>query len=325
MTDSQTDGRTSLRVPEGLNDHDPDAVDGFVAVDYINHNASWKTEVKPTRLLVELFTAFQYQSDNDDLVVAEIALSAIHLPSTHAVPSTVCCDGERDRDAFHRHLADRERRVRSTGRAQLPRALPADRHDSAFGLGDAESATDSSARCHCDVRACGGSSTHGCIFGDRLRPPWPWWTTGPWCHHGPVHGSGPEAARASVAGIAPLSRELRWSPGPAPGRDDRRNHRGGRTGSWVLTFRNGHRPRRPSRWRVDVKTRSERHAGRRPTPRPLVQARSARQAPQATQEPPTVLRARLYHLPRTASHGALTSASSSPVHQPGAELFGRAG
>ena len=39
MTDSQTDGRTlAERYLTMLNDHDPDAVDGFVAVDYINHN-----------------------------------------------------------------------------------------------------------------------------------------------------------------------------------------------------------------------------------------------------------------------------------------------
>jgi hypothetical protein len=39
MTDTQTDGRTlAERYLNALNDHDPDAVDGFVAVDYINHN-----------------------------------------------------------------------------------------------------------------------------------------------------------------------------------------------------------------------------------------------------------------------------------------------
>src|SRR5262249_3720922 len=40
MTDSQTDKRTlAARYLKGLNDHDPDAVDGFVTVNYINHNA----------------------------------------------------------------------------------------------------------------------------------------------------------------------------------------------------------------------------------------------------------------------------------------------
>ena len=39
MTDSQTDGRTlATRYLTMLNDHDPDAVDGFVAVDYIDHD-----------------------------------------------------------------------------------------------------------------------------------------------------------------------------------------------------------------------------------------------------------------------------------------------
>src|SRR5215475_7402636 len=38
-SESQTDGRTlATRYLKGLNDHDPGAVDGFVAIDYINHN-----------------------------------------------------------------------------------------------------------------------------------------------------------------------------------------------------------------------------------------------------------------------------------------------
>ena len=49
MTDSQTDGRTlAARYLKGLNDHDPDAVDGFVAVDYINHNPFVEDGQKPT-------------------------------------------------------------------------------------------------------------------------------------------------------------------------------------------------------------------------------------------------------------------------------------
>jgi len=40
MAVSQADGRTlAARYLKGLNDHDPDAVDGFVAVGYINHNS----------------------------------------------------------------------------------------------------------------------------------------------------------------------------------------------------------------------------------------------------------------------------------------------
>ena len=39
MNPSQADGRTLAgRYLAMLNDHDPDGVDGFVAVDYINHN-----------------------------------------------------------------------------------------------------------------------------------------------------------------------------------------------------------------------------------------------------------------------------------------------
>ena len=40
MTDTQIDGRTlAARYLKGLNDHDPDAADGYLAVNYINHNA----------------------------------------------------------------------------------------------------------------------------------------------------------------------------------------------------------------------------------------------------------------------------------------------
>ena len=40
MTASQADGHTlAARYLTMLNDHDPDAVDGFVAVDYIDHDA----------------------------------------------------------------------------------------------------------------------------------------------------------------------------------------------------------------------------------------------------------------------------------------------
>jgi hypothetical protein len=40
MTDGQTDGRTlAERYLKGLNDHSPGAVDGFLTVDYINHDA----------------------------------------------------------------------------------------------------------------------------------------------------------------------------------------------------------------------------------------------------------------------------------------------
>jgi hypothetical protein len=40
VTDTHADGRTlAARYLQGLNDHDPDAVDDFLAFDHINHNA----------------------------------------------------------------------------------------------------------------------------------------------------------------------------------------------------------------------------------------------------------------------------------------------
>ena len=52
MTDSQTDGRTlAARYLKGLNDHDPDAADGYLAVNYINP-VSYTHLTLPTILLV---------------------------------------------------------------------------------------------------------------------------------------------------------------------------------------------------------------------------------------------------------------------------------
>jgi hypothetical protein len=49
MADSQADGRTlAERYVTMMNEHNPDGVDSFVAVDYINHNRSWRTDVKAT-------------------------------------------------------------------------------------------------------------------------------------------------------------------------------------------------------------------------------------------------------------------------------------
>ena len=73
MTDSQTDGRTlAARYLKGLNDHDPDAVDGFVAVDYINHNAFVADGREANRAWWStFFTAFpDIKATMDDLVVA---------------------------------------------------------------------------------------------------------------------------------------------------------------------------------------------------------------------------------------------------------------
>ena len=73
LTDSQPDGRTlAARYLKGLNDHDPDAVDGFVAVDYINHNAFVADGREANRAWWStFFTAFpDIKATMDDLVVA---------------------------------------------------------------------------------------------------------------------------------------------------------------------------------------------------------------------------------------------------------------
>jgi steroid delta-isomerase-like uncharacterized protein len=73
MTDSQMNGRTlAARYLNGLNDHDPDAVDDFVAVDYINHNAFVENGREANRAFwSNFFTAFpDVEATMDDLVVA---------------------------------------------------------------------------------------------------------------------------------------------------------------------------------------------------------------------------------------------------------------
>jgi steroid delta-isomerase-like uncharacterized protein len=73
MTDTQTDGRTlAARYLTMLNDHDPDAVDGFVAVDYINHNAYVADGREANRAWwTTFFTAFpDIKTTMDDLVIA---------------------------------------------------------------------------------------------------------------------------------------------------------------------------------------------------------------------------------------------------------------
>ena len=60
MTDGQTDGRTlAARYLKGLNDHDPDAADGYLAVNYINHNAFVEDGREANRAFwSSFFTAF---------------------------------------------------------------------------------------------------------------------------------------------------------------------------------------------------------------------------------------------------------------------------
>jgi hypothetical protein len=49
MTNGQIDGHMlAERSLKGLNDHNPDAVDDFVAVEDVTTTRSWQTEVKPT-------------------------------------------------------------------------------------------------------------------------------------------------------------------------------------------------------------------------------------------------------------------------------------
>ena len=90
MTDSQIDGRTlAARYLKGLNDHDPDAVDGFVAVDYINHNAFVADGRESNRAWwFSFFTAFpDIKATMDDLVVAgDRVVGRFTYRGTHAGP-----------------------------------------------------------------------------------------------------------------------------------------------------------------------------------------------------------------------------------------------
>src|SRR5215472_6227993 len=90
MTDSQTHGRTlAARYLKGLNDHDPDAVDGFVAVDYINHNAFVEDGREANRAFwSSFFTAFpDIEATMDDLVVAgDRVVGRFTYRGTHAGP-----------------------------------------------------------------------------------------------------------------------------------------------------------------------------------------------------------------------------------------------
>ena len=132
MTETDNDGRTlAERYLRGLNDHDPDAVDGFVALDYVNHNAYVTDGREANReWWSTFFTAFpDIKATMDDLVVAgdrvvgRFTYRGTHTGPLYGVPAT----GKADRDAFDRHLAHREREVRGAlGRAQLPRVVEAD-------------------------------------------------------------------------------------------------------------------------------------------------------------------------------------------------------
>jgi steroid delta-isomerase-like uncharacterized protein len=90
MTGSQADGRTlAAHYLKGLNDHDPNAVDGFVAVDYINHNAFVENGREANRAFwASFFTAFpDIETTMDDLVVAgNRVVGRFTYRGTHAGP-----------------------------------------------------------------------------------------------------------------------------------------------------------------------------------------------------------------------------------------------
>jgi steroid delta-isomerase-like uncharacterized protein len=90
MTDDQDEGRTlAERYLSLLNDHDPDAVDAFVAVDYINHNAFVGDGREANRAFwSSFFTAFpDIEATMDDLVVAgDRVVGRFTYRGTHAGP-----------------------------------------------------------------------------------------------------------------------------------------------------------------------------------------------------------------------------------------------
>jgi steroid delta-isomerase-like uncharacterized protein len=97
VTDSKTDGRTlAERYLKGLNDHDPDAVDGFVAVDYVNHNAFVADGREANRAWWStFFTAFpDIKTTMDDLVVGgdrvvgRFTYRGTHSGPLYGVPAT---------------------------------------------------------------------------------------------------------------------------------------------------------------------------------------------------------------------------------------------
>ena len=90
MTDTQTDGRTlAARYLKGLNNHDPDAANGYLAVNYINHNAFVEDGREANRAFWSgFFTAFpDIKATMDDLVVAgDRVVGRFTYRGTHAGP-----------------------------------------------------------------------------------------------------------------------------------------------------------------------------------------------------------------------------------------------
>ena len=97
MTASPTDGPTLAgRYLAMLNDHDPDAVDGFVAVDYINHSEYVEDGREANRDFWSMFfTAFpDIEATMEDLVVAgdrvvgRFTYRGTHTGPLYGVPPT---------------------------------------------------------------------------------------------------------------------------------------------------------------------------------------------------------------------------------------------
>ena len=90
MTDTRADGRTlATRYLMMFNDLDPDAVDGFVAVDYVNHNAYVGDGREANRAWWStFFTAFpDIEATMEDLVVAgDRVVGRFTYRGTHAGP-----------------------------------------------------------------------------------------------------------------------------------------------------------------------------------------------------------------------------------------------
>jgi steroid delta-isomerase-like uncharacterized protein len=90
MTATKNDGHTlAARYLTMLNEHDPDAVDGFVAVGYVNHNPFVADGREANRAFwSSFFTAFpDIEATMDDLVVAgDRVVGRFTYRGTHAGP-----------------------------------------------------------------------------------------------------------------------------------------------------------------------------------------------------------------------------------------------
>jgi predicted ester cyclase len=97
MSSSQNEGISlAERYVEMLNSHDPDAVDGFVAVDYINHNAFVENGREGNRIFWAGFFAAipDVVGTMEDLVVAgdrvvgRFTYSGAHTGPFYGIPGT---------------------------------------------------------------------------------------------------------------------------------------------------------------------------------------------------------------------------------------------